>query len=102
MISCTFENRKIPKNKLFYKSILINIFTKIGRENVILQSVLNMENRDMNNLKGYIWFPELQLSIQSNNANKTFHEIVRITELNKLKLEIQIKLKNKKTFEYKI
>ena len=35
VISYTFENRKFL-NKLFYKSILINIFTKIGRENVFL------------------------------------------------------------------
>ena len=54
-----------------------------------------------NNIKGYQWHPELQMSIQGKDARHTMNEILNMVKLNNYSIIISIKLETNKIINYK-
>jgi len=59
----------------------------------ILQNTnMNIKLTNENGIKGYSFYPELNLSIQGKDAKGTLREIINLVKLNNYKIDIYIKL----------
>lgn len=92
IIECYLNGKRPSKNK--YASILSDIYKLIGDGTKIIKNTLLNIKTTNENIKGFYYNSELEISIQNAEANKTFKEIVKQTLINKYSLNIEIKLKN--------
>jgi hypothetical protein len=67
----------------------------------ILQNTnMNIKLTDENGKKGYIFYPELNLSIQGKDANGTLKEIINLVKINNYKFDIYIRLETNELINY--
>ena len=93
IMECKVNNTVI--NKLYYFSILIEVYKKLLQkmniDNLVKLSNFNIKTYKTES-KGFRWIKELGLSIQRQDSNKTLNEILSIVKFNKLCLNVKIKL----------
>ena len=70
-------------------------------QKVLQNTNFNLHLADKKGDKGYNYNNDLNISIQSKNANETIKEIINMLDFNKYKMTIKIKLDNNKTIYYK-
>ena len=105
-IKSTFEKGKIRKPIHLSggnEDQLINIFKYIasilGLDSLKKQTVMRFLEFDNNRKKGYVWYPELKISIQGYDANHTLKEIIRLCTDNKIDINLLIQLVNEKNLK---
>ncbi len=93
---------ELISNKTKYRPILIDIWKSIPAQKILQNTSFNIKLTDEKGLKGYVWCPEICMSIQSKCASETIIEIIKFIGLFKYKLEISIQLESGKIIYFKI
>ena len=62
----------------------------------------NFKLTNENGVKGYKWNKELKLSFQNKDSIGTLKEIINMIKVNRLSIEISIKLKNNSLVNFKM
>ena len=97
---CLINNEDI--NIFGYKTILIYIYNKMDKENIIKNTKLNCKEEKLNS-KGFSYYEKFNLSIQGADAEKTLSEIVNMIKVNKFNIKLKIELKeNNEIINFKI
>ena len=87
---CIINNRIMNYNK--YRSILYKIYSIIGDgSDIIKNTTLNIKTLNRND-SGFVYKPELGISIQGADSSKTLNEILIQCKENNIQLQLQIKL----------
>lgn len=95
ILSCKIGNDNVEK--LNYANILFQVLLHIGNKSKILKTYsgkyMNF-SEEKKTLNGYKYYDKLQLSIQNADSNHTLKEIKHICEMNKINLQMDIKLRD--------
>lgn len=96
------NNNNIISIQKKYRSILNDIWKTIPTQKILQNTTFNCKLSDEKGLNGYNWNKDLNMSIQSKNANSTMIEIIKMVKLNKYSLDMCIELKDSKEIYFKI
>ena len=94
------NNEELISNKNKYNSILIDIYKSMPTQKILQNTNMNIKLTDENGKKGYIFYPELNLSIQGKDANGTLKEIINLVKINNYKFDIYIRLETNELINY--
>ncbi len=65
-------------------------------------TTFKVKSTNENGVNGYNWCDDIQLSVQDKNAKETFNEIIHMVKLNKMTMEMSIKLNTGRIVHFKI
>jgi superfamily II DNA or RNA helicase len=103
IIDCVIKNgEKIVSNKKKYRQIVIDIWLTMTPEKIMETTTFNTKLTNENGLSGYDWIPELEMSFQGKDANKTMKEIINMIKTNNYSIKISIKLKSENIINFRI
>jgi hypothetical protein len=89
-------------NGISYIKNLIDLYKNITTSIILQNTTFNISVReDYGGNKGYVWYPEIRLSIQSRDAHGTLREIIHMIRINEYKIDIEINLSNGEIINYK-
>lgn len=94
------NNEELISNKNKYNSILIDIYKSMPTQKIVQNTNMNIKLTNENGKKGYIFYPELNLSIQGKDANGTLKEIINLVKINNYKFDIYIRLETNELINY--
>lgn len=95
------EEEIISQTSKKYNRILIDIYISLSASFILQNTTFNIKLTNENGNKGYIWHPEINMSIQRKDANGTFKEIIKMISKNNYNIDIEIELSNGKKINYK-
>ena len=95
------ENEIISINRTKYKKILIDIWKSMTMRQILKNSEFNFKLSYENNQK-FSWCEDLNISFQNKDTKETFKEILNMVKINKLSINLSIKLKTNKIIHLKI
>lgn len=96
------DGEKLISDKRKYRQIVTDIWLTMSRDKIIETTTFNIKLTNENGLSGYDWIPELNMSYQGKDANKTMKEIVNMIKINNYSIKISIKLKSEKIINFRI
>jgi hypothetical protein len=100
---CLIMSRnEIVSSSTNYRPILIDIWKTMRPEQIRQTSTFNFKLTNENGIKGFRWSSDINMSFQNKDANNTLDEIVNMVKVNRMSLDISIKLKNDKLVYLKI
>lgn len=85
-----------------YRRILIDIWKTMPTQLILQTTAHNFKLTNENGTKGYNWCSDINMSFQSKAAKDSLKEIINMVKLNKMTLNIAIKLENGKLVYLKI
>lgn len=89
-------------NEISYIKNLIDLYRNITTSIILQNTTFNISLRqDYGKNKGYVWYPEIRLSIQNKDAIGTLREIINMIRINKYKIDIRINLSNGEIINYR-
>ena len=97
----TKNNNLLISNNLNYKKILHNIWKTMTSSKILQNTTFNMKLTNENGERGYVWYDDLKLSIQSKNANNSIKEIFNMVNINNYSITLKIQLVNNNIINYK-
>lgn len=95
------EDKIICNSPKSYFRCLIDIYKSLPASFILQNTTFNIKLTNENGNKGYIWCPEINMSVQGKDAKGTLKEIIKIVNKNNYKIDIQIKLLNDEIINYK-
>lgn len=101
IITDTDADNEIISNSIKYNRILIDIYKYLPASFILQNTTFNIKLTNENGNKGYIWYSEINMSVQNKDANGTFKEIIKMINLNSYKIDIGIELSNNEKINYK-
>ena len=84
-----------------YFRVLIDIYKSLPASFILQNTTFNIKLTNENGNKGYIWCPEINMSVQGKCSKGTLKEIIKMINVNNYKIDIQIKLINDEIINYK-
>jgi hypothetical protein len=99
IIGCIVNDKNSNINK--YHQLLIHLYSEVDLNTILQNSTLNI-SLDKISEKGFKYYDDIGLSIQSVEARKTLKEIINIVKVMNYSLELRIKLKNEEIIRFKI
>ncbi len=99
ILECKIDD--IDVDRLKYKSILLYIFKQMPANLILQNTTFNIKLIETDE-NGYTWYKDIRMSIQGNDANLTFKEIIHFIKLNNMSFEIKIQLKNEEIIHFAI
>ena len=97
----TKNNNLLISNNLNYKKIIHNIWKTMTSSKILQNTTFNMKLTNENGERGYVWYDDLKLSIQSKNANNSIKEIFKMVLINNYFITLKIQLVNKSIINFK-
>lgn len=85
-----------------YRSVLVEIWKSMPTQKILQTSTFNFKLTNENSEKGYCWCNDIHMSFQSKDAVGTLKEIINMVKVNKLTLDLSIKLETGKIVHFKI
>tara|TARA_A100001011_G_C14306209_1_gene843253 strand:+ start:2586 stop:2825 length:240 start_codon:yes stop_codon:yes gene_type:complete len=76
--------------------------TGCGIQKVLQTTTFNFKLTNENGEKGYNWCDDIRMSFQSKSAEGTLKEIVNMVKVNKLTIDLSIKLETGRIVHFKI
>jgi len=76
-----------------YKKLLMHLYSDTDRNTILQNTTLNVSEQPQHD-KGFKYYNHLHLSIQNAEARRTLKEIINITKIKNVRLELTIKLEN--------
>ena len=70
-------------------------------QKVLQTTTFNMKLSNENGLKGYSWYPKLNLSIQRKEVKYTLKEILNMIKINKYSIKLIIRIETNKIINFK-
>lgn len=95
------EGANISTNKS-YRSVLVNIWKLIPTQKILQNTTFNFKLTKETGKKGYYWCDDIHMSFQSKDTTGTLKEIVNMVKVNKLTIELSIKLETGRIVHFKI
>jgi hypothetical protein len=92
--SVILNEDEIISEKTKYASILIDIYKSMPIQKIVQNTSMNIKLTNENGKNGYIFHPELNISMQRKDAKGTIKEIINFVKFNNYKMEIYIQIKN--------
>ena len=92
--SVILNEDEIISEKTKYAPILIDIYKSMPIQKIVQNTSMNIKLTNENGKNGYIFHPELNISMQGKDANGTMKEIINFVKFNNYKMEIYIQIKN--------
>ena len=102
IIECNIMDKNgkvISEHKNKYTTIMLDIWKKMDRNDVISNSKISIKPLILNQ-KGYKWIQDLRFAYQRNDATKTLHEIINMVNFNLHYIYIKIKLSDGQVVRY--
>ena len=96
------EGEHINISKKTYRNILIKTWKNIPFQKIMLNTRFNFKLTRENGNKGYNFCSEIGASFQDKEARLTFIEIIHMIKINKMFIDISIKLHNNKMLYFKV
>ena len=94
-------DKDIISNSNKYFRILIDIYKSLSASFILQNTTFNIKLTNDNGIKGYIWCPEINMSVQRKDSNETLKEIIKMINLNNYKIDIEIVLADGTKYNYK-
>jgi len=81
---------------------LINLYTKFPKSFILSKTKLkvSLKKENYNNI-GFIYYPEIEMSIDDKDTNESLKEIMNMIRINNFKIELGIVLSNGDNIYYK-
>jgi len=100
ILFCTIKdyNDKIISTSNSYMSILIDIYKYLPHQYILQNTTFNIKLT--NEYGDYVYYPEINMSIQHKNANETIKEIINMIVMNTYSLDIRFKLETGEIVNY--
>jgi hypothetical protein len=95
------KDEKISTKKK-YRSILIDIWKTIPAQKILQTTTFNFKLTNENGKKGYKWCDDINMSFQNKDTRGTLKEILNMVKLNKLTINLSIKLETDRIIYFKI
>jgi len=96
------DNDEIISNSIKYFRILIDIYKSMAASTILQNTKFNIKLTNENGFKGYAWCPEINMSVQRQDAIGTIKEIIKMIKINKYKINICIKLITNEKIKFKL
>ena len=84
-----------------YRSVLIDIWKSMPTQKILQTTAFNFKLTKENGKKGYNWCNDIYMSFQSKDAKGTLKEILNMVQVNKLTIELSIKLETGRIVHFK-
>lgn len=93
----------LTNNKSYsYRSVLLDVWKSIPTQIIIENTTFNIKLTKETGINGFNWCDDIKMSIQNKNAEGTLKEIVNMVKVNKLTIDLSIKLKTGRIVNFKI
>ncbi len=98
------QGEQTISTKKKYRSVVIDIWKTMHRQKIKISgnTTFKVKSTNENGVNGYNWCDDIQLSVQDKNAKETFNEIIHMVKLNKMTMEMSIKLNTGRIVHFKI
>ena len=94
------KEENISTNKM-YRSVLVDIWKSMPTQKILQTTTFNFK-LNKNGKKGYKWCNDIHMSFQDKDATGTLREILNMVKVNKLSIELSIKLETGRIVHFKI
>jgi len=95
------EEEVISTNKT-YRSVLVDIWKFMPTQKILQTTTFNFKLTNENGEKGYKWCDDIHMSFQNKDATGTLKEILNMVKVNKLAINLSIKLETGRIVYFKI
>jgi hypothetical protein len=95
------EEEVISRNKT-YRSVLVDIWKFMPTQKILQTTTFNFKLTNENGEKGYKWCDDIHMSFQNKDATGTLKEILNMVKVNKLAINLSIKLETSRIVHFKI
>ena len=85
-----------------YRSVLIDIWKSIPTQKILQSTTFNFKLTEENGEKGYRWCDDIRMSFQNKDDTGTLKYIVNMVKVNKLTIDLSIKLETGRIVYFKI
>jgi len=92
----THKDEIISNFQKSYRPILIDIWKSMPTQKILQTSSFNIKLTNENDLNGYKWCPEINMSVQAKEQHETLKEIIKLVKINNYSLNLSLKLSNNK------
>jgi len=86
----------------YYRSVLVDIWKTMPTQKILQTTKFNFKLTNENNEKGYKWCSDINMSFQYQNTKETLKELISMVKVNKLSINLSIKLKTGQIISFKI
>ena len=95
------EGTNISTNKS-YRSVLVDVWKSMSPNKILQTTTFNFKLTKETGKKGYRWCDDIRMSFQSKDAKGTLKEILNMVKVNKLTIDLLIKLETGRIVHFKI
>ena len=85
-----------------YRMILIDIWKSMPAQKILQTTSFNIKLTNENDLNGYKWCPEINMSVQSKDHCETLKEIIKLVKINNYSLSLSLKICNNDIVCFKV
>ncbi len=96
------KEENISTSRKSFRSVLINIWKIMSAQKIKDNTTFRLKHTDENGKKGYTWCGDINMSFQNKDAEGTLKEIIHMVKVNKLTIQLSIKLKTQRIVHFKI
>ena len=97
IVECVINTQKgevISNFQKKYRPILIDIWKSMPAQEILQTTSFNIKLTNENDLNGYKWYPEINMSVQGKDAYNTLKEIIKLVKINNYSLSLSLKICN--------
>ena len=84
-----------------YRSVLVDIWKSMPTQKILQTTTFNFKLTNEIGEKGYKWCDDIHMSFQNKDARGTLKEILNMVQVNKLTIELSIKLETGRIVHFK-
>jgi len=95
------RNTEIISENKIYRRVLVDIYKIMPAQQILQTATFNLKLTNETGKKGYKWCPEINMSFQNKDSAGTLKEILNMVKVNKLTIELSIKLETGRIVHYK-
>ena len=94
------EDKQITTNKR-YRSVMVDIWKTMPPQMILQTTTFNFKLTN-EKTSGYNWCSHINMSFQSKDAKGTLKEIIHMVKVNRMFIDLSIRLESGKTVHFKI
>ena len=98
----TQRGETISKFQKSYRMILIDIWKSMPAQKILQTTSFNIKLTNENDLNGYKWCPEINMSIQAKDHHETLKEIIKLVKINNYSLSLSLKISNNNIVSFNV
>jgi hypothetical protein len=87
------KDEEIISTNKSYRGMLVDIWKTMPTQQILENTTFKIKLTNEYGNNGFKWNPDLNISFQDKNASETFKEILNMVKVNKMSINLSIKLK---------